>query len=73
MERRLLTNQSKILAEVMEINRKTPEPVEHWIESPPLTDADVLEYVRNSGEMETPLPLEPDWRIPDGNDESRTT
>jgi hypothetical protein len=67
VERVLLTNQCKILAEVTKINRKTPEPVEHWIDSPPLTDEEVLAYIRNSGEMEAPLPLEPDWRVSDGN------
>jgi len=48
---------------VDEINRKTPEPVEHWVDSPPLTDEDVLRYIRESGEMEEPLPLDPNWRV----------
>lgn len=62
-ERVLLTNQMKILSVVDEINRKTPEPVEHWVDHPPLTDEDVLRYIRESGEMEEPLPLDPNWRV----------
>jgi hypothetical protein len=42
----LLTNQMQILSVVDEINRKTPEPMEHWIDSSPLTDEEVLRYIR---------------------------